>query len=339
MTAEEVNKFDYTAAVIEALRAAGGPISNEELWDRIMRHPDVPADDREAYWTPPFKPGPYPRNFLMFRIASELMMHADWGGRRPDAPLISTEEGYWLPEWGPIPLREQQRRAERAEEQARRTREPAPKVWPELDPYPKNSLASESELRDVAEKLVTFRKTVSGQRMVPVESSSISRIVRERLEEEGKLDESRRYHAERNRRIGVLMEWYGNAVRRTAGADPQDLFVLVSLGLIRDPEKTAPPTQQAPPSQSTPARQGQASTSTGQRPQLVTGSSQAEPQKDLVVLGLGFIVVMLLVVIILLITEQGASSDQGDGIYTTSENGWTTVSLKGDQVARVETLE
>lgn len=79
----------------------------------------------------------------------------------------------------------------------------------------------------------------------------------------------------------------------------------------------------APPSQSTHPRQDQASTSTGPTPLLVTGSSQAEPQKDLVVLGLGFIVVMLLVVIILLITEQGASAEQGDGIYTISANAWT----------------
>jgi hypothetical protein len=46
--------------------------------------------------------------------------------------------------------------------------------------------------------------------------------------------------------ISVLMEWYGNAVRRTNGADPQDLFALMKLGLIRNPEKTAPPTPPSP---------------------------------------------------------------------------------------------
>lgn len=245
MTAQDGDDFDYAEVVVETLREAGGPISYDELWDRVMRRSDVPADDREAYWTPPFTPGPYPRNFVKLKLTTRLMLHTDGRGSRPDAPLITTEEGYWLPEWGPIPLAEQQRRAELAEERARRASEPPPKVWPELDPYPKASKASEAELREVAEKLVTFRSLVSGQRMVPVSSSTISRVIQKRLDENGALDESRRYHEMRERKIGLLMAWYGNAVRRTDGADPQDLFALAGLGLIRDPERTAPPAQQA----------------------------------------------------------------------------------------------
>lgn len=246
----EQDDYDYLAAVVDTLRQAGGPISDEELWDRVMRRSDVPAEDREAYWTPPFTPGPYPRNFVKLKLTASLIKHTDGRGSRPGAPLITTEEGYWLPEWGPIPLIEQQRRAELAEEQHRRATEPAPKVWPELDPYPKTSRASEGELREVAEKLVRLRPLVTGQRMVTVSSSTLSRVVQKSLEQHGALDESRRYHAERDRMIGVLMEWYGDAVRRTSGADPQDLFELMNLGYIRNPEKTAQPS----PSPQSPGR-------------------------------------------------------------------------------------
>lgn len=244
MTAQNADDFDYVEVVIETLREAGGPISDDELWDRVMRRSDVPADDREDYWTPPFTPGPYPRNFVRLKVTGRLMSHTDGDGSRPDARLISTGKGYWLPEWGPIPFVEQQRRAELAEEPALSSA-PPPKVWPELDPYPKSSKASEAELREVAENLVTFQSLVSGHRMVPVSSSTFSRVIQERLEEDGSLDENRQHHERRKRKIGLLMEWYGNAVRRTDGADPQDLFVLANLGLIRDPERTAPPAQQA----------------------------------------------------------------------------------------------
>jgi len=242
----EQDEFSYLAAVIQTLREAGGPISNDDLMDRVMRRSDVPLDDREDYWTPPFKPGPYPRNFVKLKIAANLALHHDWRGKRPDAPLITTEEGYWLPEWGPIPLIEQERRAELDEDEKRRASEPPPKVWPELDPYPKTSRANESELREVAEKLKRHQSLVSGQRMVPMFSPTTARILQKRLEEDGALDENRRYHAERDRMIGVLMEWYGNAVRRTNGADPQDLFMLMRLGFIRNPETTAAPSQQNP---------------------------------------------------------------------------------------------
>lgn len=246
MTVDDPDDFGYAEVVIETLREAGGPISNDELWDRVMRRSDVPADDRESYWTPPYKPGPYPRNIVKLKLTTSLMLHTDLRGRRPNAPLWTTEEGYWLPDWGPLPIIEQQRRAELADEQARRQSEPSPKVWPELDPYSKTSKASEAELRVVAEKLVSFRSLVSGQRMVTMTSSTMSRVIHKRLEEDGTLDESRRYGEMREKKINLLMEWYGNAVRRTDGADPQDLFVLANLGLIRDPEKTAPPTQHAP---------------------------------------------------------------------------------------------
>lgn len=202
MTAQD-DEYDYAAAVIETLREAGGPLSDEQLWDRVMRRPDVPADDREMYSTPPFTPGPYPRNTIKLKLASRLLMHTDGSGTRPDAPLMNTMEGYWLREWGPLPVKEQQRRAEMAEEQARREREPAPPVWPELDPHPKAGLASETELRDVAEKLVRFRSLVSGQRMITVSSSTLSRIAQETLAKENLLDESRRYHTERDRMIST----------------------------------------------------------------------------------------------------------------------------------------
>lgn len=240
MTVDEADEYDYAAAVIETLREAGRPVSHDELWDKIMRRTDVPADDREMYWTPPFSPGPHPRNFVMLKIVAQVSLHTDMGGHRPDAPLIGTEDGYWLPEWGPIPLKEQQLRQEIAEEWARRASEPAPRVWPELDPYPKTSLASEVELQEVAEKLVTFRSLVEGQRFVGPGSIRLGRAVQKRLEEDGMLDENRRYHEERRRKIEALMDWYGNAVRRTDGADPQDLYTLASIGLIRDPEKAVP---------------------------------------------------------------------------------------------------
>lgn len=119
MTVDEADEYDYAAAVIETLREAGRPVSHDELWDKIMRRTDVPADDREMYWTPPFSPGPHPRNFVMLKIVAQVSLHTDMGGHRPDAPLIDTEGGYWLPEWGPIPLKEQQLRQEIAEEWAR----------------------------------------------------------------------------------------------------------------------------------------------------------------------------------------------------------------------------
>ncbi|WP_430869152.1 CFI-box-CTERM domain-containing protein [Demequina aurantiaca] len=241
MTAEDVDGFDYAAVVVVTLREAGGPISDEELWERVMSRSDVPPEDREGYWTPPFKPGPYPRNIVKLKLSMSLMSHTDMGGLRPDAPLITTEEGYWLPEWGPIPLIEQQRRAELAEMRAREASEPKPKVWPEFDPYPKSSKAGENELRDVAEKLVAHRTMVSSQRRVGPGSSTLKRVMEKRLEAEGKLDEARRVSAERERMTGVLMEWYGNAVRRTDDADPQDLFVLMRVGFIRNPEETTPP--------------------------------------------------------------------------------------------------
>lgn len=124
-----------------------------------------------------------------------------------------------------------------AEESARRESEPPPKQWPELDPYPKSSLASESELQDVAEKLEKFRSLVQGHRMIAMPPGALSEAIIKRLEEDPLADEGRRYHAERDRRIRVLMAWYGNAVRRTDGADPQDLFILANLALIRDPER------------------------------------------------------------------------------------------------------
>ena len=112
MTEDDTDDFDYATVVIETLRKAGGPISGDQLWDRVMRRSDVPADDKESYWTPPFKPGPYPRNFVMLKLTASLMAHTDMRGRRPDAPLWTTEEGYWLPEWGPLPIIEQQRRTQ-----------------------------------------------------------------------------------------------------------------------------------------------------------------------------------------------------------------------------------
>lgn len=164
----------------------------------------------------------------------------------------STVEHQWLAgatQTGGLALTaEEEEHGNAAEERTRRASESAPEVWPALDPYPQASRASEDELRQVAEKLVTFRDLVSGQRMEPASPglAVLARAAFERMEEDGTLDESRRYWAERDRRIGVLMEWYGNAVRRTQGADPQDLFTLVNLGVISDPEKTAPPPPQLP---------------------------------------------------------------------------------------------
>lgn len=121
-------------------------------------------------------------------------------------------------------------------------------VWPAWDPYPQTSRASEDELRQVAEKLVAFRDLVSGLRMEPASPGMevLGRAALDGMAEDGTLGEARRYWAERERRIGALMEWYGDAVRRTQGADPQDLITLANLGVISDPEKKAPPTPQTP---------------------------------------------------------------------------------------------
>ena len=252
MTTVGSDEFDYTSAVIETLREAGRPFNDEELWGKIMRRPDVPTKDRDMYWTPPFISGPYPRNFVMLKIVAQVAMHTDMGGHRPEAPLASTEDGYWLLEWGPLPLKEQQLRQEIEEDWAKRKNAPAPMVWPELDPYPESSLASEKELRVVAEKLVTFRSMVEGQRLIEVGSIRMGRVVQKLHEESGTLDESRRYHENRQRKIIVLMEWYGDAVRRADGADPQDLYTLVGLGLIRDPEKVkVPRSDEVDPAEST----------------------------------------------------------------------------------------
>ena len=105
------DEYDYAAAVIRTLREVGRPMSDDELWGKVMRSPDVPAHDREMYWTGPFTSGPHPRNILMFRIAASMMLSTDGSGTRPDAPLLTTSEGYWLPEW-PLTEKEKRRRAE-----------------------------------------------------------------------------------------------------------------------------------------------------------------------------------------------------------------------------------
>ena len=108
--------------------------------------------------------------------------------------------------------------------------------WPEHDPYPKASKASEAELREVAESLVTYGPLISGQRFTTVSSPSLSQFFQKHLEEQGALEEVDRYSKWRERKIVLLMEWYGDAVRRTQGADPQDLVALVEFDFIRDPE-------------------------------------------------------------------------------------------------------
>lgn len=110
------------------------------------------------------------------------------------------------------------------------------KFWPEHDPYPKASKASEAELRQVAEDLVEYRQALSEQRFTRVTSPTFSQFIQNRLEEAGAADESRRYSEWHERKIALLMEWYGDAVRRTQGADPHDLVTLLTFRLIRDPE-------------------------------------------------------------------------------------------------------
>lgn len=257
MTAEKPDKFDYAPIVIEVLREAGGLISGDELYERVMRHPEVPSDERDIYWAPlpGFERSSRAATDLGIMLDIETRM-ADERDRGDEPTFAKTLDGYWLLELGPLPLAEEQRKSEYADELARWRDQEARRAWPAYDPYPKPSLASESELREVAEQLVAHRSMLTGQRMVSAGPPSLAKKLAKEFEEEGLLDEARRRGEERARRIGVLMAWYGDAVRRTDGADPQDLFMLAGLDFIRDPERTPAPTRQPQPTETpAPARQ------------------------------------------------------------------------------------
>ena len=43
--------YDYTSAFARTLRAAGRPLDDEQIMDRIMRSQEVPEDERLAYWS------------------------------------------------------------------------------------------------------------------------------------------------------------------------------------------------------------------------------------------------------------------------------------------------
>lgn len=117
--------FDYAAATVQVLRAAGGPMTETDFWNALMQPAaGLPESDRESYYTGPFESGPYPRNMVKLKIGSALMLHrmthGDTGtNESPDSELQSYGAevfrggaGHWLREWGPLPADEQERRRE-----------------------------------------------------------------------------------------------------------------------------------------------------------------------------------------------------------------------------------
>jgi hypothetical protein len=117
--------FDYAAAAVRVLKAAGGPMTEADFWNALMQpSTGLPESDRESYYTGPFEPGPYPRNFVKLKISAALvshrLSHGDTGtNERPEAELqgygaevFRGGAGHWLREWGPLPADEQNRRRE-----------------------------------------------------------------------------------------------------------------------------------------------------------------------------------------------------------------------------------
>lgn len=95
---------------------------------------------------------------------------------------------------------------------------------------------TKAEIDEVAGYLSEWQSVCEGQRWVSVQlpkDSALGHAIREKVDVAASTD----YHSKRSREIEELMELYGDAVRRVPGADPQDLYFLASMSMIKQPTR------------------------------------------------------------------------------------------------------